>query len=110
MKNSSLYELYRRLFYFQNGDVDTHLLLLANPNTVKDLIKYDVVTASNGKEQKGVANWYKLTENGKTLFNDLPKDKLSEEVNHALFIEENIPFEIHSIIDNIAKQMKKKVI
>jgi hypothetical protein len=84
-ENQVLGEVYRRLNYFHKGDLDTNLLLLALPSTVKVLEKYKLLTPSN-KELPRTLNWYRLTKKGKEFFkNYTQKNKLTEEENLELF-------------------------
>ena len=80
-----LTEVYRRLGYFQKWNLNEHLLMLAFPSEVKTLKQKDILEPSH-KESKRSLCWYRLTEEGKKLFqqySNLPK--LSEQENLALF-------------------------
>jgi hypothetical protein len=89
-ENQVLGEVYRRLNYFHKGDLDTNLLLLTLPSTVKILEEYKLLTPSN-KEVPRTLNWYKLTKKGKEFFKHyVEKNKLTEEENLKLFNDDYI--------------------
>lgn len=80
-----LSEIYRRLNYFHEGNLDAHLLLLELPSVVKCLDSFGLVKPST-REIKHYRNWYNLTDKGKKFFaNYVTNTKLSEQMNHDLF-------------------------
>lgn len=84
-QNKVLSEIYRRLNYFHNGDLNTSLLLLAMPSEAKKIADIGLIR-SHSKELRGVLNWYSLTERGKLFFsNYVTKTKLSNETNSSIF-------------------------
>ena len=98
-ENKILTEIYRRLNYFNNGDVNENLLLLALPSDVKPIKQYDFIVPTS-KEIPRALNWYKLTPKGKEFFkNYVTKNKLSEKVNNKLFNNEYIKEFNYSLID-----------
>ena len=66
-ENEILTEVYRRLNYFQKGDIHASLMLLQTPHKVKTL-KDKKILKCTSMEQKGALNWYELTDSGKELF------------------------------------------
>lgn len=84
-QNKVLSEIYRRLNYFHNGDLNTSLLLLAMPPEAKKIAEFGLIR-SHSKEIKRVLNWYSLTERGRLFFgNYVTKSKLSNETNSVIF-------------------------
>lgn len=79
-----LTEVYRRLNYLKNGDLDTQLLLPAYPSEAKPLITLGIITPTDN-EVKRVINWYKLTNKGKMFFSHYNKEKITEFENFELF-------------------------
>lgn len=85
-----LTEIYRRLNYFHDGDLNTNLLLLALPSEVKKIKKYNLVRPSSTEIPK-VLNWYKLTKEGKIFFSHyVTKQKLSSDSNTKYFDQNNL--------------------
>lgn len=66
-ENEVLSETFRRLCQFHNGDVDTTLLVLDTPSSVKTLITKSIFKKA-GDEVRNSLNWYSLTNKGKELF------------------------------------------
>jgi hypothetical protein len=79
-----LTEIYRRLNYFHKGNLDTELLYLALPSEAKIISKLDLIKPYS-KETKRVANWYNLTDKGKTFFSHYNKDRIDNETNQIYF-------------------------
>lgn len=81
--NAVLTEVFRRLNYFNRGNIDQPLLLLALPSEAKPLLEAGFITPSS-REIPRVLNWYKLTNKGKELFlhHQTPVD---DQTNHDLF-------------------------
>lgn len=92
-ENKILTEIYRRLFYFNDGNLNTELLLLSFPSTLKPIKKYGLIQPSISRKGKRneiprVLNWYCLTTKGKAFFsNYIIKHLLSDETNHKMFID-----------------------
>lgn len=85
-ENSALSEIYRRLNYFHDGDLNTNLLTLATPFQVKEIVELGIIKPIS-KEIPREYNWYNLTEKGKIFFkNYVTKNKLSDNTNHKIFI------------------------
>jgi hypothetical protein len=84
-----LSEIYRRLNYFHNGNVDTKLLMLALPSEIKVIKHLGLVKASSTEIARNL-NWYCLTEKGKSFFSNYTKPYLSEKINEKLFNNEII--------------------
>lgn len=79
-----LTEIYRRLNYFHNGDLNKELLLLATTSTVKCVCNLDIIK-TYGDERVRCWNWYGLTDNGKQFFSHyITKYRLSEQMNLSL--------------------------
>ena len=79
-----LLESYRRAMEFKKGDFSSNLLLLAYPSEVKQCKKWLIPCS---KETPRVLNWYKLTEEGKIVLQDLNKSIgwNSKEMNDYFF-------------------------
>jgi hypothetical protein len=82
-KYSPLLEAFRRIHMFSKGDVNSPMVLLEFPSSVKDAKEFFVPYS---KEQKRCLNWYKLTEKGKEILRDLDLEWGGEEMNQELFI------------------------
>ena len=82
--NRVLTEIYRRLNYFNRGNLETHLLIQDLPSEVKGLKDKNIVIHSNQKETPRVVNWYKLTPKGKQLFKNYI-GRISEDENLKIF-------------------------
>ena len=65
-----LLKAYRRVMMFKQGDFSSNFILLAYPSEVKLVKKYLIPYR---EEKHRVINWYKLTEEGKTVLKDLNK-------------------------------------
>ena len=76
-------EIYRRLNYFHNGNLNENQLHLGFPNEVKFLIELDLLKPSY-RETPRILNWYNLTDKGKRFFQHYIV-KLSKEDNDNLF-------------------------
>lgn len=87
-ENRQLTEVYRRLNYFKQNNLDEHLLMLAFPYQVKTLRQKGILKPSSTETPKAL-NWYNLTEEGKELFKDYSKNKRMSH-NEALAIFEGI--------------------
>ena len=88
VEKSILNEIYRRINYFKEGKLDEDLLLIAYPNESKSLVGLGILN-SFSKIESGTLTWYNLTEKGQKFFsNYVLKEKLSEDMNHKLFIGE----------------------
>lgn len=84
-ENQVLSEIYRRLNFFHDGDLNTNLLLLTLPSNAKLLSKYNLIKPTTTEITRHL-NWYKLTEKGKKFFsNYVLKTKISREENLELF-------------------------
>ena len=68
-ENEILTEIYRRLNYFQKGNLDAPLMLLQIPHNVKSLKEKKIIKCT-GTETARALNWYELTDSGKTFFKD----------------------------------------
>lgn len=87
-QNKILSEIYRRLNYFHNGDLNTDLLLLALPSDVKIIAEFGLIKPFS-KEIARAYNWYNLTEKGKKFFkNYITRYKLDNQSNNKLFTNE----------------------
>lgn len=62
-------DVYRRLHYFHDGDLNSNLIYLGYPSEVKPLYKY---LKPVGNEKSRSMNWYCLTQEGKDLFATIP--------------------------------------
>ena len=82
-ENIILCEIYRRLNYFHNGNLDASLLHLAYPNEVKFLVELGLIKPYS-KETARILNWYNLTDKGKRFFQHY-LTKLSKKDNDDLF-------------------------
>lgn len=65
-----LLKAYRRVMMFKQGDFSSNLVLLAYPSEVKFVRKYLIPC---NKELPRAINWYKLTEEGKAVLENLNK-------------------------------------
>lgn len=84
-QRKELSEIYRRLNYFHDGNVNAGLMYLALPSQAKTLISLGLIT-SDSREIPRALNWYRLTVKGKLFFQHyITPDKLSEEDNELLF-------------------------
>ena len=83
-ENRILTETYRRLNYFNNGDVKTFLLLADTPSEVKTLVAKNIITCSAGEEKPRKINWYMLTNEGQKLFKNYIK-KVTDSENLQIF-------------------------
>lgn len=86
-ENIQLTEIYRRLGYFKNWNLDSDLLTLHLPSEIKTLKAKDILKPSY-KEIPRVLNWYNLTKKGKELLKKhIPKSKkqLTEAENLQIF-------------------------
>jgi hypothetical protein len=84
-ENEILGEIYRRLNFFHNGDLNTDLLLLTLPSNAKVLSKYKLIKSATTETTRAL-NWYKLTDKGKKFFsNYILKNKMTKEQNLELF-------------------------
>ena len=82
-ENRMLTEIYRRLNYFHKGNVNEPFMLLEMPNMAKSIINIGLIEPAC-RETPRVLNWYKLTESGKTFFNNYI-EVVNEEANTKLF-------------------------
>lgn len=82
-QNRMLTEIYRRLNYFHKGDLNHELLLLGFPSEVKSLIGLGIIKPSY-EEVSRAFNWYSLTDNGKSFFNNYI-EVVDDTTNHVLF-------------------------
>lgn len=82
-KYSPLLEAFRRIHMFRKGDVNSPMVLLEFPSSVKDAKDFFVPYS---KERKRCLNWYGLTERGKELIKDLNLEWGGEEMSQKLFI------------------------
>lgn len=82
-ENEILTEIYRRLNYFKNGNLDAPLMLLQIPSNVKSLKEKKLIKCT-GPETARALNWYELTDAGKTFFADHIR-KISETENLEIF-------------------------
>ena len=80
---SPLLEAFRRINMFKKGNVDSTMVLLEFPSSVKDVKEF---VAPYSGEQKRCLNWYNLTDKGKELIKDLNL-VWDEEMNNEIFIE-----------------------
>ena len=79
-----LLESYRRAMEFRKGDFSSNFILLAYPSKVKQCKKW--LIPSYTKETQKVLNWYKLTEEGKNVLQDLNKSiGWNKEMNDYFF-------------------------
>lgn len=86
IQNAVLSEIYRRLNYFHNGNLNANLLLLSMPFNAKVLEPFGIIKPYHNEETPHVLNWYNLTEKGKLFFaNYVTKSKLSYETNADIF-------------------------
>lgn len=84
-ENRVLTEIYRRLNYFHNGDMNTKLLLLSMPSNAKALKERGFISPY-GKEQNRCLSWYSLTDKGKCLFkNYITRHKLADDIALSIF-------------------------
>lgn len=84
-ENRQLTEVYRRLNYFNQNNLDERLLMLAFPNEVKTLKQKGILRPSS-TETVRVQNWYTLTEKGKELFKSHSQEnRMSHDKALALF-------------------------
>lgn len=83
-ENRILTETYRRLNYFNNGDVKTFLLSADTPSEVKTLVAKNIITCSAGEEKPRKINWYMLTNEGQKLFKNYIKE-VTESENLQIF-------------------------
>ena len=83
-ENRILTETYRRLNYFNNGDVKAFLLLADTPSEVKTLVAKNIITCSAGEEKPRKINWYMLTNEGQKLFKNYIK-KVTDSENLQIF-------------------------
>lgn len=105
-ENEVLSEIYRRLNYFHNGDLNTNLLYLAFPSEAKKIAAYGLIQV-HGKETPKVLNWYNLTDKGKKFFsNYVTKSKLSEETNHDIFTGKYIKIFDKNILEATPPKIK----
>lgn len=89
-QNKILSEIYRRLNGLSKGNLNEPLLYLAFPSEANVIKEFDLITPYS-IEHKRVLNWYRLTEKGKTFFqNYVTKRQLSYNENHRLFTGETI--------------------
>lgn len=79
-----LTEVYRRLNFFHNGDVNAECLYLARPSNAKKILTLGIVEP-HGIEAKNCQNWYNLTELGKKFFCYYNNHKISVKENFAMF-------------------------
>ena len=89
-QNKVLSEIYRRLNYFHEGDLNTSLLHLSLPSDVKSISDLGILKPY-AKEIPRSLNWYNLTEKGKKFFsNYVTKHKLSNDTNTRIFNGESL--------------------
>jgi hypothetical protein len=89
-QNKVLSEIYRRLIFLNNGDVNKSMLLLTTPSTAKKITKLELIKPYS-KEIPRVYNWYSLTEKGKGFFSHYVIDThLDSEMNTKLFTGEYV--------------------
>lgn len=79
---SPLIEAFRRINMFKKGDINSTMVLLEFPSSVKDVKEF---ISPYSREQKRCLNWYNLTEKGKEVIKDLNL-VWNEEMNYELFI------------------------
>ena len=90
-QNTILSEIYRRLNFFHNGNLNEKLMMLAYPSEVKPIIEFGLVETTSTHCTSRVINWYRLTDNGKKFFsNYIEKEKLSDDVNHSIYTKEYV--------------------
>lgn len=80
---NTLIEVYRRLFYFHNGNINTNLLLLSLPSFAKDAVNEGFVEPVSDLVPR-CPNWYRLTEKGKKLFKNFCTDRINDKDNEIL--------------------------
>lgn len=87
LKKRSLYspliEAFRRINMFKKGDINSTMILLEFPSSVKDAKEF---FTPYSREQKRCLNWYNLTEKGKEVIKDLDLVWNEDEMNQELFI------------------------
>lgn len=90
-ENKVLTEIYRRLSYFHNGNVNENLLLLTTPSRAKLIKKYGLIKPFSTEYPRQYC-WYNLTERGKFFFRNYPSIifKISTEENDKMFNGESI--------------------
>jgi hypothetical protein len=66
-QNKILSEIYRRLNFLHDGNLNEPLLLLAFPSEVKSIKPLGIITPYSTETPK-VLNWYRLTPKGKSYF------------------------------------------
>lgn len=81
--NKDLTEVYRRLNYFSDGNVNEPLLLLSYPSNVKEIKVMGFIKPYSTETPRGL-NWYSLTEKGKKFFSNYI-NKIDEDTNLAIF-------------------------
>ena len=80
-----LTEIYRRLNFFHNGNLNEDLLYLAFPSEAKKIAEFGLIKPFS-KETNRALNWYSLTEKGKKFFSHyIAKKKISQKENFDLF-------------------------
>ena len=85
-QNSVLSEIYRRLNYFHNGNLNESLLLLSMPFNAKVLKPFGLIEPYRNKETPRVLNWYNLTTKGRNFFRHyITVGKLSDKTNSDIF-------------------------
>lgn len=82
-ENRMLTEIYRRLNYFNKGDLNS-CILLEVPSRAKCLIKLGLIQPSYSRETPRALNWYKLTEKGQRFFTYY-LGNINDKTNEALF-------------------------
>lgn len=83
-ENRCLTEVYRRLNYFHNGNVNTELLYLAIPSNAKKILELGLIKPHE-TEIKNCWSWYNLTELGKKFFSYYNKVKIGSIKNRTMF-------------------------
>jgi DNA-binding PadR family transcriptional regulator len=84
-QNKVLSEIYRRLNFFYNGNLEANLLYLALPTDANKIKEFGFIEPYTSPVARSV-NWYRLTEKGREFFaNYIVEGGLSDEDNLALY-------------------------
>lgn len=82
-QNRLLTEIYRRLFYFHDGDINEPLLLLSTNYQARPLTSIGLIEPS---KNISIGNqWFKLTTKGKELFNSCKGKNIEIGFNNRVF-------------------------
>ena len=92
-QNKILSEIYRRLNFLHDGNLNEPLLLLAFPSEVKSIKPLHLITPYSTETPKAL-NWYRLTPKGKTYFSNYLA-KISEETALQIFTGKYVKQFIH---------------